>query len=126
MKRTKNAVIIILLLITPLIAGQYSGGQRETGEVILNSLTIKSGMLSFRTESGGCTDKKSFRVNVEPGRELPGYTRHYILTITRIIPDDCKALLDDGVVIEYDLEKDLGLKGNYAVSVKNTVTPRNN
>ena len=126
MKITKNAVIIILLFITPLLAGQYSGGQRETGEVILNSLAIKDGKLSFRTGSGGCTDKKSFKVNVEAGRELPGYTRHYILTITRIVPDECKALFDDGVVIEYDLEKDLGLKGNYAVSVKNTVTPRNN
>lgn len=126
MKRTKNALIIILFFIAPLIAGQFSTGQRETGEVILNSLSVKGGILSFRTESGGCTDKKSFKVNVEAGGELPGYTRHYILTITRIIPDDCKALLDDGVVIEYDLEKDLGLKGNYAVSVKNMVIPRNN
>ncbi len=44
----------------------------------------------------------------------------------RISPGQYKAVIFDldGVLIEMDLEKDLGLKGKYTVSVENPVFPR--
>lgn len=48
-------------------------------------------------------------------------TAHYQLMIDRVRIDECKALLWEGVEIEMDLEKDLGLKGAYTISVSNPV-----
>lgn len=124
MKTTKIVFIIFLFMIMPLMAGQFSMEQRETGELVLKSLSVKDGRFSFRAESGGCTDKRSFKVNVEKGAGISEKIPNYIITVIRTAPDDCKALLDEGVVIEYDLEKDLGLRGYYTVTVKNMVLPR--
>ena len=112
------------MFIFMIIAVTLAAGQRDKGEIVLKSLTVKDGKLSFGTETGGCTTKQSFKVNVETGKIAAGNTTNYILTISRIVPDDCKEFMLEGTVIEYDLEKDLGLKGNYTVTVKNMVQPR--
>ncbi len=49
---------------------------------------------------------------------------HYRLSIRRVRADDCKAFLIDGVLIELDLAKDLGLAGRFTVSVENPVVQK--
>jgi hypothetical protein len=98
--------------------------QRDLGIVILEDFSIKDGVLSFRTATGGCTDKDSFKISVARGTMSSGRASHFILTIERIKPDDCKAYFPEGVVVEYDLEKDLGLTGVYVVSLSNPMAPR--
>jgi len=74
----------------------------------------------IRVASGGCTDKTSFKVDVkkeENGSKKP----HYSLTVIRITPDACKALLFEGALVLFDLEKDLGLKGDFTYTVTNRV-----
>ena len=50
-----------------------------------------------------------------------GILAFHRLTIVRVRIDVCKSVLWDGVVIELDLEQDLGLTGTYTVSVTNPV-----
>lgn len=100
---------------------KFVEGQRALGPIVVAEIAIRDGKLVFRTDSGGCTDAGSFTVDIvkEAGRfaSIP----HYRLTIRRVRADDCKALLSDGVLIELDLEKDLGLSGRFTVSVENPV-----
>jgi hypothetical protein len=95
-----------------------SRGQRDLGVVVLEDFAVKDGRLSFTAASGGCTTKADFKVTVRQGKAGPNETL-YILTIERTRADDCKALLPEGVTIEFDLAKDLGLKGDYAFTVTN-------
>ena len=103
---------------------KLSSMQRDLGVVILEDFSIRDGVLSFRTTTGGCTDKDSFKISVARGAGISERASHYILSIERIKPDDCKAFFPDGIVVEYDLEKDLGLTGIYAVSISNPMAPR--
>ncbi|MBN1698899.1 MAG: hypothetical protein JW881_15385 [Spirochaetales bacterium] len=99
-------------------------GQRELGPVILFNLTVEDGMLRFIAASGGCTTKADFRVNVHREAGVSEKVPHYGLSIERVVPDECKGFFPEGAVIEFDLEKDLGLKGTYTVSIANPVFPR--
>jgi hypothetical protein len=105
-------------------APALSRGQRELGQVILDEVSVGNGSLTFRTASGGCTNKESFRINIRKLKGISENSPHFELAVERIARDDCKALLLEGVVIVFDLEKDLGLKGPYTVSVSNPVAPR--
>ena len=116
----KISIMIIFIFVSAFLAA----GQRDKGEIVLQSLSVKDGKLSFETETGGCTTKQSFRINIEKGRSGDLKVTNYILTITREIPDQCKGFFTEGIVVEYELEKDLGLKGDYTVTVKNMVLPR--
>ena len=100
---------------------QFVQGQRELGPVVVRELAVRDGKLVFRVDSGGCTAAASFVVDIakEPGSSAA--VPHYRLTIRRVRADDCKALLLDGVLIELDLAKDLGLAGRFSVSVENPV-----
>ncbi len=100
---------------------QWSPGQRELGPVVLRELSFKDGKLSFRVDSGGCTDETSFTVSVRKDAGLPAGVPHYRLTIERVRADDCKALVLEGVLIELDLQKAAGLTGGYTISVENPV-----
>lgn len=77
--------------------------------------------MSFRVDSNGCTDAGSFKVDIQKEEGILQNVPHYRLTINRVRIDDCKAMLWDGVVIEMDLKKDLGLTGTYTISVENPV-----
>ena len=96
-------------------------GQRALGPIVVTELAIREGKLVFRTDSGGCTDAGSFTVDIAKEEGIAAKAPHYRLTIRRVRADDCKAFLVDGVLIELDLEKDLGLKGIYTISVENPV-----
>jgi hypothetical protein len=101
----------------------FPDGQRQLGEAVLGSLTVKDGAVVVNVASGGCTARESFKVHVEKSGGAEGDIPHYILTFERIAADDCKALLLNGVDLVFDLEKDLGLSGQYTLSVANRVRP---
>jgi hypothetical protein len=118
------ASVLVLTLIAFSVTAQpqkFVQGQRELGPIVVRELAIHDGKLVFRTDSGGCTDAGSFAVDIAKEAGISTAIPHYRLTIRRTRADDCKALLVDGVVIELDLEKDLGLKGTYTISVENPV-----
>lgn len=112
-----------LLAALPLAAQpqRFVEGQRALGPVIVREISIRDGVLVARVESGGCTDASSFKVDVVKEEGFLSKVPHYRLTIRRIRADDCKALLVDGVLIELDLARDVGLTGRYTVSVENPV-----
>jgi hypothetical protein len=105
-------------------ASYFLQGQRDLGKIILVDLSIKDGKIAFSAASGGCTEKSYFKVNVQKEKGVSEKIPNYLLTIERIKVDDCKSLLPEGTVIEYDLEKDLGLKGTYTISIANRVYPK--
>ena len=122
--RHPATLLAFLLLVALPVAAQpqrFVEGQRELGPVVVRELVVRDGKLVFRVDSGGCTDAASFAVDVakQPGNSVA--VPHYRLTIRRVRADDCKALLLEGVVIELDLAKDLGLAGRFTVSVENPV-----
>jgi hypothetical protein len=117
------ALLLAGLPVLPASAQELkvSRSPRELGTAVLRELAIQDGKIRFRVDSGGCTDAGSFKVRV---RRLEGIARksaHYQLTIERVRIDECKAMLWDGVEIELDLQRDLGLKGKYTLSVGNPV-----
>lgn len=126
--RTFTAVILLVALALPVAAMGESApretfveGQRALGPIVVTELAIRDGKLVFRADSGGCTEAASFEVDVVKEEGVLASVPHYRLTIRRVRVDDCKALLLDGVLIELDLEKDIGLSGRYTVSVENPV-----
>jgi len=46
---------------------------------------------------------------------------HYALTIVRVKPDECKAIVTGGSLITFDMRKDLGLTGSYTYSFTNRI-----
>ena len=122
--KEKGTLILILIFMTLFCASWLSAfDQNRAGEILLKSLSIKEGKLSFGTDTGGCTSKSSFRVDIEPGKDSSGEMKTYTLTIKRVRPDDCKGFFPEGIVIEYEIGKDLGIKGSYTISVKNRILP---
>lgn len=112
--------IFILFLITTSYAG-YSHGPRQTGEAVLDELLQGPKRFVVSVGSGGCTSKDSFKVDVKKEKGLTSRLPHYVLTIQRVKPDECKAISDDGILILFDIEKDLGIKGNFTYSLTNPV-----
>lgn len=114
-------------------------GPRQLGEEILEGLSTADRTFTIRVGSNGCTTKESFRVVVEPrpgiavtggvtgdvtggvtGAAARG-TPHYVITIYRVLADECKAIVEEGVFITFDLEKDLGIKGPCTYSITNRI-----
>lgn len=87
----------------------------------MDELLVGEDTLIIKTGSNGCTGKNSFSVDVRKERGFNPKVPHYVLTINRVVPDECKAIVDDGVIIVWDLREDLGLKENFTFSVKNMV-----
>jgi len=118
-----RACLLLFLAGLPAFAQTPSLSQnpRELGTAILRELSIRDGKIHFRVDSNGCTAAASFKVHADRREGLTPKAAHYQLTIERVRRDDCKALLLEGVWIELDLEKDLGLKGKYTLSVSNPV-----
>jgi hypothetical protein len=119
--RIRGALLALILAALPLTAqgARFVEGQRTLGPIVVTELAIREGKLVFRTDSGGCTDAGSFTVDIAKEEGIAAKVAHYRITIRRIRADECKAFLVDGVLIELDLEKDLGLKGIYTISVEN-------
>jgi len=103
---------------------KVSQGARQTGLVVLHDLAIRDGRILFRADSNGCTDARSFTVHVTREESSTTGAPRYRLAIERVRSDECKALLLDGVEIEIDLVKDLGLTGRYTISLDNPISAR--
>jgi hypothetical protein len=105
-------------------AGTVSHGPRELGEVVLQEVVVKNEQLIIRVDSGGCTDKSAIKANIRKEEGLTDRSPHYVVTFERVRVDDCKALLLDGALLEYDLPGELGISGLYTLAVTNRVFPR--
>ena len=117
---------MVLVLAGACSGHSFADEQRQLGEAVLGSLTVKDGAVVVNVASGGCTDTNSFRVRVDKSEGAEGGIPHYVLTFERIAVDACKAFLPEGVDLVFDLEKDLGLSGRYTLSVANRVRPGKN
>ena len=117
------ALFTLILFGRPVCAQaqDVSRSPRELGTAVLRELSIGEGKISFRVDSNGCTDAGSFEVRVIREQGITAKAPHYRLSIERVRIDECKAMLWDGVVIDLDLEQDLGLTGAYTVSITNPV-----
>ena len=130
------AVTIIAMGIALSLGAQSAqppAGPRETGPALLREIAIRDGRLHFRVDSNGCTDRDSFRFDVarESGAgsapaapaapDAPAAPAAWRLTIIRLRPDECKAFIPDGVLVDVDLAADLGIRDWRAVSVANQV-----
>lgn len=100
----------------------WSPGPRQTGEAVLDEAVTGLGGFVIRVGSNGCTSKNSFEVVVKKKPGLTSLAPHYELTIVRKTPDECKAIIEDGAVIAYDLKRDLGISGNYTYAITNPVS----
>lgn len=113
-------IVVFGLFCTGAFAQPYSLGPGQKGEEILDELLLGNSMFWVAVGSSGCTGKGSFRVDVGRQEGMPPAAPHYTLTIHRVAADECKAIIG-GIVISWDLEKDLGLKGSFTYSVRNRV-----
>jgi hypothetical protein len=119
------ALLALLVIGFPASAQttKVSHSPRELGTVVLRELEIRGGKLVFRVDSNGCTDASSFKVRASREEGLSPKVPHYRLVVERVRIDECKAMIWDGVLIELDLDKDLGLAGPCTVTVENPVFP---
>ena len=113
-------IVVFGLFCTCAFAQPYSLGPGQKGEEVLDELLLGNSMFWVRVGSSGCTGKRSFRVDVGRQEGTTTASPHYTLTIHRVAVDECKAMIG-GIVISWDLEKDLGLKGSFTYSVRNRV-----
>jgi len=103
----------ITMLIGSLIVSL--GVRAEPTIEVLMGLDIQPKALLVHVASGGCTSAKDFEVKVNKG--VTGKPP-YIVTIKRIKPDNCKALVRGGIKLSFD-RKRLGLEGNIEFNVTN-------
>jgi len=94
--------ILGVLFFTPKIYAGDSNNARQTGEEVLYETLMGSNQFIVRVASHGCTDKNSFKIDVKKEAGLSSKAPHYIFTIIRIKPDECKAIVDDGTLILFD------------------------
>ena len=113
------AMFFVLFSIPKSYAG-YSHGPRQTGVVVLDEILMGSKKFIVVVGSGGCTAKGSFKIDVKKEAGLSKISPHYVLTIIRTVVDECKAMVD-GTLILFNMEKDLGIKGEFTYSLTNQV-----
>lgn len=127
MKKGKKAfsgilMFLLLLLVSHQASGMpYSSGPGSSGKELLHELLIGPQAFSIRVASNGCTDKNSFSIAAEKGKSISSTMPHYALTINRTKPDNCKAIVAGGIVLSFDLLKDLGINGKFSYMITNPV-----
>lgn len=124
MNRMALLLILAAGLAAPLSAQKISHGPRELGVVVLQELAVKEEKVIIRVDSGGCTNKGAIKANVRKEKGITERAPHFVVTFERVRIDECKAIVSDGVLIEYDIPRDLGLAGLYTLTVTNWVFPR--
>lgn len=80
----------------------------------LRAVRFEPGAVIVRADSNGCTNGTSFAVHIA---EDEGPTR---LSLTRETPDNCDALIRDGVELRWTYEE-LGLKPGTVVTIGNPI-----
>jgi len=124
MNKLTTGLAVFSLCGLPLLAAIPSDSPRTLGPVVLKELAIQGGKVTLRVDSGGCTDKSAIRASVQKEKGLTDRVPNYAVTFERVRVDDCKALMFEGVVLEYDIARDLKITGLYTLSVTNWVSPR--
>lgn len=120
-RRIHPAIMFFLVaLISTDLAAQYPDARRTGEEVLYESLLGAQGFFIV-VESNGCTLKESFQIETSKKNNQDG-TVNYILTVLRKTPDECKKL-PEKIVLYFDLEKDLGLRGKFTYSLSNKIFP---
>jgi hypothetical protein len=120
-----HAVLLFLSMLLSAIpvfgVPSYSTGPEIIGEEVLDGLVIGQHAFMIRVASNGGTDKNSFSVAVKKEHNISLTVPNYLLTITRKTPDSGKAILKEKIVLAFDMQKDLGISGNYSYSITNPV-----
>ncbi|MGQ9802188.1 MAG: hypothetical protein ACUVRL_11080 [Candidatus Saccharicenans sp.] len=120
-RRIHQAIMFFLVaLISTNLVAQYPDARRTGEEVLYESLLGAKGFFIV-VESNGCTLKESFQIETSKKNNQDG-TVNYILTVLRKTPDECKKL-PEKIVLYFDLEKDLGLRGKFTYSLSNRIFP---
>ncbi len=112
---------MVLLLLGADSEAELSHSPRQTGEEVLDEFLLGPDAFFARVGSNGCTNKDSFALDVQKRKGLTERMPHYLVTLRRIQPDECKALIEDGPLLLFHLESDLGLKGPFTYSLTNPV-----
>ncbi len=117
------AVVLTLtffFLIAPGLQAQ-SPDARRVGEEVLYEALLGARDFLIVVPSNGCTRKESFQVE-SAGQTNPDGSIHYILTVKRKTPDECK-MMPHKEIIHFNLENDLGIKGRFTYSLSNRIFP---
>ena len=104
----------------------YSFLPHETGEIIIRELLVKEHKILVRVNTNGCTDKNTIKAQVtKTQNKVDSNVPNYEITFVRELPDLCKAFFPEGVIIEYDLGKELGIETKlpYTFSITNPLYP---
>lgn len=120
-KKARSPFLFFLAALMSInLSAQYPDARR-TGEEVLYEALLGAKGLFIVVESNGCTQKESFKI--ETTKKInPDGTTSYVLTVLRKMPDECKRLPEQ-IVLYFDLEKDLGLKGKFTYSLSNKIFP---
>jgi len=113
--------LLALVVLEKTACAQISHGPRQPGQEVVAELVTKPNKLIVRVASNGCTGKGSFRVDIQKQEGLTEKVPHYVVDIIRVAADQCKAIAEGGALITFDMEKDLGLTGDYTYSVANRI-----
>ncbi|MRR56089.1 MAG: hypothetical protein EG822_16575 [Deltaproteobacteria bacterium] len=113
--------ILCISVLAQEACADNSHGPRQTGEEVLDELLLGRNKFVMSVGSNGCTAKSSFTVAVKKEEGLTPDSPHYALSIKRVKADECKAIVEGGTLVLFDLEKDLGIKGRFTYSVTNQV-----
>ena len=106
-------VIKIGLLTLLLLASTFAFA--EGTEEVLLGIDIQPNSLELHVASGGCTSAGDFNIEVNKG--ITGKSP-YMVTVFRVKPDNCKAMLLDGVKVSFDRES-LELEGLLEFTITN-------
>lgn len=102
---------------------EYSFLPKDTGILVLRAVEVKEHKISIKVNTNGCTDKKTIKAEVNKVYKADNQVLTYEIVFKRTKPDNCKAFLPEGTVLEYDLQKELGFEMLYMVEIKNPVIP---
>lgn len=116
----KGREVVLRNLLASALIGVFSASPAFAAggtEEVLLGVKIDSNNLELTVATGGCTKKGDFSVEVNKG--FTGKPP-YLLTVRRIRPDDCKAMMSDGTVIRFSKEE-LGLSGIVEMTLTNKI-----
>ncbi|HBT98755.1 MAG TPA: hypothetical protein DEA57_04690, partial [Sulfurihydrogenibium sp.] len=102
---------------------KYSFSPTEEGILVLRSLNIEDHKIKIKVNANGCTDKNSIKAVVKKSSRIDSRVPDYKITFIREKPDNCKAFIPDGAVIEYDLKRDFNIQMPYTLKIENPVMP---
>jgi hypothetical protein len=102
---------------------KYSFFPTEEGILVLRSLNIEDHKIKIKVNTNGCTDKNSIKAVVKKSARIDSRVPDYKITFIREKPDNCKAFIPDGAVIEYDLKRDFNIQMPYTLKIENPVMP---